>query len=113
VRRMRLRGGVATAPIPSLPVKLGFPAYLTPSAAKHLLWDDPIRNIRWTFPVDTFPWLTYPNGNWWKGDFVPPQQIWYISFFVDRKGQVVLVPRWEIGPDMSRKGMASDALREE
>ena len=92
-----------------------FPAYLTPSATDHLLWGDPVRHIRWNL-WDTqhqHPWLTYPKHDThpeWEGKESSPQGIWFVSFFVDRKGQVVLFPRslmW------NQKGMASDALREE
>jgi hypothetical protein len=87
------------------------PAYLTPSATAHLLPDDPIRNIRWNLRDGQHPWLTYPNGNWEKGDLSPPQEIWYVSFFIDREGRVVLVPKTMYWAFMD--GMKSDALREE
>ena|GEM_PF-6453334 len=73
---------------------------------------DPIRNVRWTFPADQYPWLTYPGQEenaGWKGKNTSPQQIRQISFFVDRKGQIVLVSGGELIVD---KGMKSDALRE-
>ena len=74
---------------------------------------DPIRNIRWTFPNDQHPWLTYPGQEKnapWKGNSSSPQEIWQIGFFVDRKGRIVLSSRanvWLV------EGIFADALREE
>jgi len=58
--------------------------------------------------------LKFTNG--WLKHNGAPIDIWDSSFFVDRKGQVVLVPKRIVslqeGPPILR-GMISDALREE
>ena len=88
-----------------------------PAASVHRLAGDPIRNIRWNLrdAQHQHPWLTYPlmdtnAGVWGKHDGAPIA-IWEPKFFVDRKGQVVIVPM-ESGKT-TLYGMRSDALREE
>jgi len=89
--------------------------YMVPGATDYLFYGDPIRNVRWTFANPyLFPDLTYPGSETmagaWEGVNASPQGIWQVSFFVDRKGRVVLFPRdgyW------TARSMASDAIREE
>ena len=90
------------------------PAYMDSSATAYLMPGDPTRSIRWTFPHDQYPWLTYPgqetNSEFRNGPHASPQQIWQIGFFVDRKGRVVLLLDFI---EWFKNCIYQDALREE
>ena len=92
------------------------PAYYMaiPPATTHRLNNDLIRNIRWNLLDGAPPWLTYPdckdNEAIWEGDEDSPQEVIQISFFVDRKGRIVL---WYANGERPGRDMVWDALREE
>ena len=89
--------------------------YLSPGVTSYLRPGDPIRNVRWPFIADASPLLTYPgqehDASFVNGTTDPPVSLYQIDFFVNRRGEVVLVAA--DGHMGSADGMVSDALQEE
>lgn len=86
--------------------------YLSSGAIDYLQPGDPIRNIRWSFISGASPQLSYPGMDGtasWENGTDPPVDLCQIQFFVNRKGEVILIGT--DGYELVVQGLIFDALR--